>query len=82
MKYIIVYDDTYNLHYYCRFVFNSEEHWWMLTSRNLKDVRPYDTRKDAQDEIDRYDPDLSELSNTKQRFIYSEIERIMRIKRK
>lgn len=60
MKYIIVYDDTYNLHYYCRFVFNSEEHWWMLTSRNLKDVRPYDTRKDAQDEIDRYDPDLSE----------------------
>lgn len=60
MKYIIVYDDTYNLHYYCRFVFNSEKHWWMLTSRNLKDVRPYDTRKDAQDEIDRYDPDLSE----------------------
>lgn len=60
MKYIIVYDDTYNLDYFRRFGFNSKGRWWMFTSRNLKDVTSYDTRKDAQDEIDRQDPDLSE----------------------
>ena len=60
MKYIIAYNDTYNLTYFCHFGYESNGRWCMFSSRNLKDATSYDTRKHAQNEIDRQDPDLSE----------------------
>lgn len=61
MKYVIVNKDWDDIiDYYCEFRTTPEGLLWMRISKTLKHAKIYDTRKNAQDEINRQDPDLSE----------------------
>lgn len=62
MKYIIAKTDWDEIVGYHAGVFinTRNEAWLFKTARSLRCANIYDTRKDAQDEVDRLDPDLSE----------------------
>ena len=59
MKYIIAYDDTYNLSYHCGIIRDDGFSTWLLSaSRKLKHAEIFNTHDDAENEVKYCDPEL------------------------
>ncbi len=60
MKYIIAYDDTYNISYFCGIIRDDGIRWLLSASRQLKHAEIFNTRNDAENEIHSLYTELSE----------------------